>query len=662
MQMHKHATVFGGSRAVRLLLTLILAASCVDTALAQRSRSFGFDDEINHGERLLRHELRYDDSGDDCAFGRREDRGIFEWHDSQLGTFERRDWLRRHPDLRERMREHSDRHEGWPHRDYDRHDLDRNEELWLKGSPDYPDPWDRSRELNERERYAPLSSPQSEEAKSETEKIDDRLTARYSNPVNVRFARTLSAERGIQLFSEISRLIDQRHLKPTSYSSRVHRALKHLVIGINNRAFREAGEVSTSQFRADSLRHELSRLLSGSRVQNGQDAINAMRSTMTLAGRTVGLRPGVVACEFINASTDSLDRYSAFEPVDVPGVSGALDPALLKSVGPLDDYVVGIGVEVKQHDDGLLIVKTLAGGPASEAGLRKGDVIVRINGRKLAGRPMTYSVDLISGAAGTPVLLGVRRGKRSEASITLRRRRVRVLSVTEVRMLDRSAGVAYVKLDKFATSSSAELDQALTQLRGQGMKSLVVDVRGNPGGLLTSAIELSNKFVPCGTIVSTRGRQRSDNMHEQATFERTWRTPLVVLMDGNSASASEIFAAAIQENKRGVIVGMRSYGKGTVQTHFPLERGAGNLRLTTARFFSPTGRPMAESGVDPDLRVNDPDGEQNGDRVLERSVSVARHPKLAEMAAASSSCRIPRYGQTGNPEVSDRLSALNPAE
>jgi C-terminal processing protease CtpA/Prc len=136
-----------------------------------------------------------------------------------------------------------------------------------------------------------------------------------------------------------------------------------------------------------------------------------------------------------------------------------------------------------------------------------------------------------------------------------------------------------------------------------GMKSLVIDVRGNPGGLLTTAIQMSNKFVPSGTLVSTRGRDLADNTVEYASRQRAWKLPLVVLVDGNSASASEIFAAAVQENGRGLIVGERTYGKGTVQTHFPLQTVSANLRLTTAQFFSPSGRVMAGAGVEPDIQT-----------------------------------------------------------
>src|SRR5690606_1014813 len=134
------------------------------------------------------------------------------------------------------------------------------------------------------------------------------------------------------------------------------------------------------------------------------------------------------------------------------------------------------------------------------------------------------------------------------------------------------------------------------------------DLRGNPGGLLDVCVDVSDMFLPRGTIVSTRGRNASDNSTEVATGPKTWSVPLVVLIDENSASASEIFAAAIQENARGVIVGRNSYGKGTVQTHFPMNTVSAILKMTTAKFYSPNGREMAGAGVTPDDPVNMPEG------------------------------------------------------
>ena len=281
-------------------------------------------------------------------------------------------------------------------------------------------------------------------------------------------------------------------------------------------------------------------------------------------------------------------------------------------------------------------MKALRGSPAANIGLKGGDLIVGINGRSLAGKSMDEITDMIAGPAGSSLNIAVERDGRVINPITITRQRIRVYSVSEFRMIDQQNKVAYIKLDKFAQSSSSEMDQALWAMHKEGMKSLVIDLRGNPGGLLTTAIELSNKFLPAGTIVSTRGRNQQDNSAEYASAEQTWKTPLVVLVDENSASASEIFAAAIQENQRGIIVGRKSYGKGTVQTHVPLNSVSGNVRLTTAMFYSPKGRQMAGSGVTPDLNINRTDdyiiSSNTNDRDIIGAMRVASDPQLRSLA------------------------------
>ncbi|HUE13525.1 MAG TPA: S41 family peptidase [Planctomycetaceae bacterium] len=434
------------------------------------------------------------------------------------------------------------------------------------------------------------SAPAHEDQLPEREQIQRKLSSRYGNPAIIRLVRSMAPQQSLEVYLEISGLIDARHLKPSTYDARVKQAVKNLCQAIENPAFLQANSVGDDPSRLDAFRRDVLHLAEGRTINGAEDAYQALQWTMQAGERDAGLRPTAVALEFIFGATDSLDKYSAFVPA-----MGKSSPS-----AELEDHIVGIGVEIKPDERGMLIANALPGGPAAEAGLRGGDIIESINGQKVSGATLDAAVDLITGPAGSQLTLGVRRDERF-ADVHLVRRRVEVHSVSEVKMLENNVG--YIKLEKFAQNSSEECDKALWDLYRQGMKSLIVDVRGNPGGLLTTAIQLSNKFVPSGTIVATRGRDASDNTVEYAHRERTWKTPLVVLVDENSASASEIFAAAVQENGRGLVVGRRTYGKGTVQTHFPLQSVRGNLRLTTAQFFSPTGRTMAGAGVEPDVDV-----------------------------------------------------------
>ena len=170
-------------------------------------------------------------------------------------------------------------------------------------------------------------------------------------------------------------------------------------------------------------------------------------------------------------------------------------------------------------------------------------------------------------------------------------------------MLDAREGVGYLRLTCFQKTTRRDLEAALWQLHREGMKSLVIDLRGNPGGLLITAVEVVELFVDHGVIVSTHGRSAQEDFTYTSHGQATWQTPLVVLIDQDSASAAEIFAGAIRDHHRGTLVGVRSFGKGSVQGIFPLESSEAGLRLTTAKFYSPNGHPYARVGVEPDVQV-----------------------------------------------------------
>lgn len=509
-------------------------------------------------------------------------------------------------------------------------------------------------DLNRRSRpssgYDPLTPPlPRRDGGSEVEALNERLTARYQNPTTVRTIRSLSSDQAIRLFREVSAQTDSRHLEPSSYDLRVRRALRNLALALDNQTATQALGISQQSFQVDGFRNSMARLWDDMSVRSRSDAEQVMQTVMQYAQQVQGITPGMVAYEFSNATVDTLDKFSALEPAEPSrGPSAALESEM-----------VGIGIEVKLHDDGLLLVRALRGGPAAEAGLKSGDVITAINRRDIAGMAMAQSVDLIKGQSGSRIQLQFERNGRRNQTVTLTRRRFRVWTVNDVRMVSGS-DVGYLNLSQFAQSSTQEIDSALKQLHRQGMKSLVLDLRGNPGGLLTTCVEITNRFLPCGTIVSTKGRLSGDNMHESATFNRTWDTPLVVLVDGDSASASEILAAAIQDNERGVVVGEKSYGKGTVQTHFPLQSINGNLRLTTARFYSPSGRAMSGSGVTPDVRIRDEDGVANGDRVLNEAIRIAQSRQVKEMAANSGKCQLKNAPLQRNSFKGDMFDAVQP--
>jgi carboxyl-terminal processing protease len=170
-------------------------------------------------------------------------------------------------------------------------------------------------------------------------------------------------------------------------------------------------------------------------------------------------------------------------------------------------------------------------------------------------------------------------------------------------MIDAQYSIGYFKLTSFQKTTSRDVDAALWKLHEQGMKYLIIDLRGNPGGLLKAAVDVADKFVYQGLIVSTRGRSPREDFDHRGEQAGTWRVPLVVLIDHDSASASEILAGAIRDHKRGTVVGIKSYGKGSVQGIFPLTAADVGVRLTTAKWYTPNGQAISGQGIAPDVAV-----------------------------------------------------------
>lgn len=446
----------------------------------------------------------------------------------------------------------------------------------------------------------------------------ESIARRYKDPGFLRFLNQLPPEQGVTLYGEVLNLIATRHLEPPALSGLVERGMQNVLLVAATPVAAQTLRIQANGQQYAALEAAFGQAAGQlNNLQRSNDAVSVLRWSMQQA-QQFGVPGQVVAAEFIYGAVESLDKYSAFVP---PEAQRAQNQQLGQSL-------VGIGVQIEKADDGMRVLKVIPQGPAATSGVQRGDVIVAADGKPLRGRDLDEATSLITGPAGSPVVLELQRQGVQTAEVTVMRASVQLRSVEDVQLLDPSNGVGYLKLDTFAQNSASEMEAALWQLHQQGMRSLVVDLRGDPGGLLTTAIDVAGLFVKEGTIVSTRGRTESDNSVSTASRAQVWKVPLVVLVDENSASASEILAAAIQENGRGVIVGRRTYGKGTVQTLFPLNSVNAGLRLTTARFFSPNGRAMAGEGVEPDVAVAngklDPMRPFASDVDIRTAVSVAR--------------------------------------
>jgi len=265
----------------------------------------------------------------------------------------------------------------------------------------------------------------------------------------------------------------------------------------------------------------------------------------------------------------------------------------------------GLGIEITLRDDILTVVAPIEGTPAHRVGLHPGDRIVKIDGIVTKDMQLADAVKRMRGKPGTKVTISVvREGWAEPKDFEITREQIRVQSV---RMHDLGNGVGYIRLRQFQEQTSHDIEAALDKLSKSGMKALVLDLRNNPGGLLTAAVEVTEKFIDDGKlVVYTEGRVRNQNMRFSAHAKKVFNgLPMVILVNQGSASASEIVAGALQDYGRAVLVGTQTFGKGSVQTIIPLSDGSG-LRLTTAKYFTPKGRSIHGKGITPDIVVEVP--------------------------------------------------------
>lgn len=336
----------------------------------------------------------------------------------------------------------------------------------------------------------------------------------------------------------------------------------------------------------------------------------------------VEVEDGALIEDAINGMLQALDPHSSYvNPED-----------FLRLQEQTSGRYVGVGMEVTQEDGYVKVVTPIDGTPAKEAGIQSGDFITEIDGESVLGLSLTEAVNTIRGKAGESVTLTIARMDEEPQDITLIRRAVE----REVVTYEVKEDVPYVRISQFNEKAAAGLEGAITELKrqmGGRLPGLVLDVRSNPGGLLDQSIKVSSAFLDSGEVVSTRGRQPEDiEVYNAEAGELLNDVPVVVLINEASASAAEIVAGAIQDRGRGLVIGMTSFGKGSVQSVIPLRGGRdGALRLTTQRYYTPNGRSIQATGIDPDLFISSipDDGEEH------RRLSEADLPNAIENEEAA---------------------------
>ena len=320
---------------------------------------------------------------------------------------------------------------------------------------------------------------------------------------------------------------------------------------------------------------------------------------------------GQVRQELVNAYYRSVPETVLSEP-SIPEILRELDDPYTEYLSPAEFSTLktrtaqsysGVGLTVAPSRRGLLVTSTL-GGPAREAGIRRGDLIVRIEGRPAGQLSFEHSLSLITGQKGTLVRLTVKRARQGTIHFALVRQEIDAPSLRMRLVAGRGAKHGYIRLHSFRAGTAAHLERAVRRAVRGGAKGVIVDLRDNPGGLISQAIASVSLFVDEGVVCTTAGLHQNRREFRASGDPRFPDVPLVILVNAASASAAEIVAAALQEHERALVVGRRTFGKASVQSIRPLANG-GALKLTTATYRTPRGHDLAEKGVRPTIRAYD---------------------------------------------------------
>jgi len=456
------------------------------------------------------------------------------------------------------------------------------------------------------------------------------LDRRYADTSFIKTIKSTDANTSMNVYAEVLLKIQSYYVDEPNWANIVNFGLTSLKVAMQSEGFRQINLPAVSKEAALGIYLEAEQRLSNVAVRNRNDAFTVAQKTASFLNQQCGMSSQSVMYEFVCGAISALDPYSAFMSSN----------QYSETMSQIEGNFVGLGVELRTQADYLEIVSVISKGPAGMGGIVRGDRIVAVDNQLVSDIGSNRAADMMRGLEGSYILISLDRGNGIQ-TLRLERRRVDIPSVDQVGIVEKVSGVGYIKLTNFQKTTASDFDTALWKLHAQGMRSLIVDVRGNPGGLLSASVEVADRFVRKGVIVSTKGRNPMEDFVHKANLTGTWDVPLVVLVDENSASASEIFAAAISDNKRGTIVGNQSYGKGSVQGIFPLNVSGGGVRLTTAKFYSPTGQAISRVGVKADVVIQDVlrPGEATGsqeDTGLRIGIKTAQREMVERNAALQS--------------------------
>jgi carboxyl-terminal processing protease len=457
--------------------------------------------------------------------------------------------------------------------------------------------------LEQQKRWAEAVSHYEEALRAHPERAElkQRLTMvrahydvarRYSDVTYTKAIHTLTERDALAIYEEVLLKVSAHYVHTPKWHEIVRQGTVNFGCALTEPVFASSNQLSLTPEQHEQLQRDIRFWTERQAIDDRRQAKDLIEAIARTIKQRYSISPQAVILEYASGAASSLDEYSSF----------LTDSQMEEIFAQIEGNFVGLGVELKTEPSGLLVVNVISQGPADVGGIRAGDRIVQVDDKGAGQVTPDQLADMLRGEEGSPVAVKLKDSAGVERTLNLIRRRVEVPSVEDVRIID-PAGVGYFKLTSFQKTTSRDVDAALWKLHDQGMRSLVIDLRGNPGGLLKAAVDVADKFVNEGLIVATRGRSPREDFDHRGQVQGTWRVPLVILIDHDSASASEILAGAVRDHRRGTVVGEKSYGKGSVQGIFPLAVSHTGIRLTTAKWYTPSGQAISGQGIAPDIAV-----------------------------------------------------------
>ncbi len=419
------------------------------------------------------------------------------------------------------------------------------------------------------------------------------VARRYSDVTYTKAIHTLTEVEALAIYEEVLLKVSAHYVHQPKWHDLLRQGTVNFDAALTEPIFATANGTNLTADQLNQLQRDIRFWTERQAIDDRRQAKDLVEAIARTVKTRYAISPQAVILEYASGAAAALDEYSSF----------LTDNQMDEIFAQIEGNFVGLGVELKTEAAGLLVVNVITAGPADQGGIKTGDRIVQVDDKTSDQVSPDQLADLLRGAEGSLVSVVLKDSLGAVRTLKLTRRRVEVPSVEDVRIIDAAANVGYFKLTSFQKTTARDVDLALWKLHEQGMKSLVIDLRGNPGGLLKAAVDVADKFVTDGLIVSTRGRSPREDFDHKGQLAGTWRVPLVVLIDHDSASASEILAGAVRDHKRGTVVGEKSYGKGSVQGIFPLAVSRAGIRLTTAKWYTPHGHAISGQGIVPDIAV-----------------------------------------------------------